>query len=219
MAPRSRPKRHKSAESTCVLTKDNEIRLTGHGFLVDGVMRPNLDDCKLEPGVKFEVLYDQLDDEPAAQPPVAKKRAAKVSPQSDEDAVTVIHTQPVAQQPVAQPVVQQPVVQEQKNIKLPAELQELQELIDVYQDAQGAGPYVAIAVVAAYLYRKFNKKRQDEDRCDCEECRARRRAEHRAHHAEHRTQHAEHRAHHAEPPCSCAECVPPAPVAAEREDR
>lgn len=229
MAPRKQPSPPPSPKDACKLTAKDEIHVTSKGFLVNGDLRPNLDNCELGAGVTFIAQYDELVDEGS---PKTKKRAPSKpvsAPKSTEDAVKVLGWSKDEENEASEQFFHAPA--QRQHIQLPAELAELQELIDIYEDAQGAGPYVAIAVVGAYLWRKFQRQKQEQgQRCECASCQAHRapqyapqhQVQHQAQHqAQYQVQHqAQHQAQHQvqqhapqEQRCVCPECVPPAPVA------
>lgn len=229
MAPRKQPKAPPQAQDVCKLTAEDEIHVTSKGFLVNGTLRPNLDNCELGAGVTFIAQYSELVEDGAKK--TAKRAPSKPvsAPKRAEDAVKVLgwtkddenEAPSASEQSVHAPATKQ-------HIQLPAELAELQELIDVYEDAQGAGPYVAIAVVGAYLWRKFQRQKQEQgQRCECATCRAHRAPQYAQHQAQHQAQHhaqhhaPQHQAQHQAPQeqrCLCPECVPPAPVAPSAPD-
>lgn len=242
MAPRKQPKSLQTAQDAqteCKLTSADEIHVTSNGFLVNGVLRPNLDNCELGAGVTFIAQYDELIDADTAQDAKKVNKANKANkvrkiehaPSMDtasKDAVTLVGWEKDIETEQSAPMAQQ--------IKLPAELAELQELIDVYQDAQGAGPYVAIAVVGAYLYRKF---RSNEQKNVCARCGAQQhqvqhqvqhqQVQHQVQHQQHQVQHQQHQVQHQQhqvqqqapqghqshqsQQCMCPECVARMPVA------
>ena len=132
----------------CVLTSKDEIILqAGGGFLINGKHRPNLDNCKLMPGARFELQIAEVEQ------PKAYKRSSKPSAPRPEP---IKMPEPaVPPQPVAPP-------QQAQSVHLPPELAEVKELMSIYQSAQGLGPYVAIAVVAYVMWQKMQRKGQQD---------------------------------------------------------
>jgi len=148
----------------CVLTSKDEIILqAGGGFLINGKHRPNLDNCKLMPGARFELQIAE------AEQPKAYKRSSRPSAPRPEP---IKMPEPaVPPQPIAPP-------QTAQSVQLPSELAEVKELMSIYQSAQGLGPYVAIAVVAYVMWQKMQRKGQQE----CQRCADRERSKHIQHH-------------------------------------
>lgn len=150
----------------CLLTKSDEIVVTNKGWLINGQLRDNLDDCTFEAGARFTMLIEEVADAPKA------KRTPKVDKPSQ---FNVLHI-PLAGDSAPAPQPQQHA----STLELPPELAEVKELMELYQDAQGFGPYVAIGLVGLALWQKLNKqKRQGCTRC---EERDRAQAHHPAHH-------------------------------------
>jgi hypothetical protein len=223
MAPRKQPKTPPQAQDACKLTAEDEIHVTSRGFLVNGTLRPNLDNCELGAGVTFIAQYDELVEDGAKKTAKTAKRAPSKpisAPKRAEDAVKVLGWAK-DEENEASSASEQFIHAPKQHIQLPAELAELQELIDVYEDAQGAGPYVAIAVVGAYLWRKFQRQKQEQgQRCECATCQAHRgyqyASQHQVQHQVQQHQVQQHQVQHHAPQeqrCLCPECVPPAPVA------
>lgn len=215
MAPRKQPKVPPQAQDACKLTAEDEIHVTSKGFLVNGTLRPNLDNCELGAGVTFIAQYDELVEDGAKKTPKRAPSKPVSAPKKAEDAVKVLGWAKDEENEASEQFIHAPAPKQ--HIQLPAELAELQELIDVYEDAQGAGPYVAIAVVGAYLWRKFQRQKQEQgQRCECTSCQAHRAPQYAPQHQVQQHQVQQHQAQHHAPQeqrCLCPECVPPAPVA------
>ena len=142
-----------SKKNPCKLTSKDTIQVTSEGFIVNGTLKPSLKGCTIEEGARFVMLVKE--EEPTPRP---KASAPAPTPQVQ----TFSYSSPQAPQP--------------NPVQLPAELQEVKELIDVYRATEGLGPWVAIAVVGFVLWRKIN--RQDQG---CQHCSPRPQCSHHHH--------------------------------------
>jgi hypothetical protein len=148
----------------CILTAKDDVKVTSSGWIVNGERRENLDNCTLKPGTTFTMLVEDIPNTPKRSKPNAPS----------------IHVEHIPAPPPSQeasPAASQPQPQAQ-SLQLPPELQEVRELMELYQSAQGFGPYVAILLVAYVGWQKLNKKNQQ----GCQQCQERERLHHRVHH-------------------------------------
>lgn len=122
-----------SKKKPCKLTSKDTIQVTSEGFIVNGTLKPSLKGCTIEEGARFVMLVKE---EPTPRPKVS-------APAPTPQVQTFSYSSP------------QP-----NPVQLPAELQEVKELIDVYRATEGFGPWVAIAVVGFVLWRKINRQGQ-----------------------------------------------------------
>lgn len=177
----------KDPKAQCKLSASDTIQVTPEGFVVNGVLRESLAGCDIEAGARFTLYVKE-----EAETSKVKHRAPTHTPtptKASEGAQIQVVTVPTAPTPTALTPTAPPTHQA-STVHLPPEFAELEELINVYQTASGAGPYVAICAVAYVLWQRTSHKGRSRDKCPS--CRRRDRE------AEHRDE--EHRA------CQCDKC-------------
>ena len=162
----------KKNPKTCTLTKADDIKVTNHGWLINGELRDNLDDCTFEAGARFTMLIEEVPDPKPQRAPKIEHR---------ESQFNVLHVPAVSDSAP-------PPQAHASTLELPPELAEVRALMDLYRDAQGFGPYVAIGLVGLALWQKFNKQKGK----GCPRCDERERAQH-------------HPPHH--DPATCPTCI------------
>lgn len=165
----------------CKLTKKNTITPDPRGgWLIDDTHRDNLDNCTFEAGAT--ITLGTAEAQADTTPPTRHKRA---QPQAPAQAPAPAPAPQLSLTPTA---TQAPAPAPAQSLQLPPELQELQELIGIYQSAQGLGPYAALAIVAAALWMKLQRaQKTPRDACRCDQCTAARHSAelHKHHHGHH----------------------------------
>ena len=172
------------APRKCKLTPKNTITPDPRGgWLIDNKHRDNLDNCTFEAGATITLGTAEAQADTA--PPARHKRAQTQAPAQTPAPAPApqLSLTPTATQTATATQAPAPAPAPAQSLQLPPELAELQELIGIYQSAQGLGPYAALAIVAAALWMKLQRaQKTPRDTCQCAQCRAARHStEHHGH--------------------------------------